>query len=358
VYLVSDQPNLTFVLLKLAFDFVQRQYSQNIVYSEVRYSPHLLAESCFDHASDNSNGQARMAKTTPEEVQAAVTEGLRRGCHKFGIVVNQILCAIAWRPEWAWSVLELAKSHQNNFPCATVGIDIAAGEEHFDSQTHSDLHQPHYDMIQQAKRDGIPITLHAGEAGQHALQNIRRAIRKYGARRIGHGYRMAECIETMKEVREAGVHVEVCPTSSNETGGWVYSNDEKKDWTQHPAVSFLENGLSLSLSSDDPAIFHTSLAWQYRTALVKMKLSKEEIWRTNLHAVDGSFAPDGDKKLIREQIERFGLSHGFIRDHSLLEPSQGDRHAIREIQRSMRKSVSEGFLDRVYVGDDDEDHYV
>ena len=46
--------------------------------------------------------------------------------------VNQILCCITWRPDWADEVIELANKRRNNYPCAVVAVDIAAGEEHFD----------------------------------------------------------------------------------------------------------------------------------------------------------------------------------------------------------------------------------
>ncbi len=45
--------------------------------------------------------------------------------------MNQILCCIAWRPEWAKEVIDLAHDRRNDFPCAIVGVDIAAGEDHF-----------------------------------------------------------------------------------------------------------------------------------------------------------------------------------------------------------------------------------
>ena len=68
----------------------------------------------------------------PAPVVDAVTRGLRRGEKEFGVFVNQILCCIAWRPDWANDVVELAHKRKADVPCAVVGIDIAAGEEHFD----------------------------------------------------------------------------------------------------------------------------------------------------------------------------------------------------------------------------------
>lgn len=55
------------------------------------------------------------------------------------VQVNQILCCLTWRPEWAEDIVTLAHERRDNFPCAIVGIDIAAGEEHFDKVSVSTL---------------------------------------------------------------------------------------------------------------------------------------------------------------------------------------------------------------------------
>jgi adenosine deaminase len=252
---------------QLAYDFCQRQWEQNVVYTEVRYSPHLLAEGFQD-----GNGAD---KVDAEAVFATVTAGLRRGSHKFGITINQILCGITWRPDWALSTVEMANKYRDDYPCAVVGVDIAAGEEHFDREQFPEMYQLHYDMCQRAKDLGLSITLHAGETPDgNSLDNVRRAINDYGATRIGHGYRLVESVELMQEVKAKGVHLEVCPTSSVETGGWIY---ETKNWKEHPACSFLKHGLSFSINSDDPAVFHTSLSWQYRLVLAKMEFTREQV---------------------------------------------------------------------------------
>jgi adenosine deaminase len=56
------------------------------------------------------------------------------------------------------------------------------------------------------------------------------------------------------------------------------------------------HGMSISLNSDDPTVFHTSLAWHYRTALAKMKMSRYEVYQTNLHAFDAAFLPQDQKE--------------------------------------------------------------
>ena len=153
------------LLEQLAFDFCQRQFSQRVMYTEVRYSPHFLVKvaekECEDEDGDgssgdgsgdsndsgdsdndgnsnsNSDGGGTMKKhkgtgTGARDVIDAITRGLRRGEKEYGIKVNQILCCIAWRPDWAREVVELARDYKDNYPCAVVGVDIAAGEDHFD----------------------------------------------------------------------------------------------------------------------------------------------------------------------------------------------------------------------------------
>ena len=113
----------------LAVDFCKRQAQQHVVYTEMRYSPHLLAKGgSLDLHSEN----ATLVDADP--VVDAVTRGLRRGEELYGVKVNQILCCITWRPDWADDVVRIANERRSDAPCAVVGVDIAAGEEHFDKE--------------------------------------------------------------------------------------------------------------------------------------------------------------------------------------------------------------------------------
>jgi adenosine deaminase len=358
------------LLERVGYDFVQRQWEQNVIYTEVRYSPFLLAEEfnstrtrkgSVAATDDESNRCTTDRNVTAEDVFGAVTRGLRRGCAAFGVTVNQIVCAITWRPDWAWPSLELAHRHRSSHPCAVVGIDIAAGEEHFDPVRFPDLHRPHYDMIQGARLLGIPVTMHAGESTELAADNVRRSIVEYGASRIGHGYRMLQDSGLVELVRNSKVHVEVCPTSSYETGGWITARG-KKDWSGHPAVAMKAAGVSFSLSSDDPAVFHTSLAWQYRIALAKMNLTRKDLVESNLSAVDAAFCSQEEKDRLRGVLRAFAEQQRLtvpLPSSSAMHPSQSEtnlllffdphRRTRRVSYRTWARSKSESFSDRVYL---------
>jgi adenosine deaminase len=293
------------LLEHLAYDFVMRQREQNVIYTEVRYSPHLLAND-------------------PRMAHMAVTAGLRRGIlhlekgsegsscggtssssHDGGstagagdvpMTVNQILCAINFRPEWAADVVDMAHQYREDFPCAVVGVDVAAGEDHFDAE--SPYHDAHYDMCQRAIDLKINVTLHAGETPDSA-RNVPTAITEYGAKRIGHGYRISTDESIMDLARERNIHFEVCPTSSVETGGWIRTTD----WRDHPACVFPKRGVKLSLSSDDPAVFNTSLTWQFRIVMKEMGWEEGDVLQSLRDAVDASFAPESEKERLRNQLQ-------------------------------------------------------
>ena len=328
---------------RLAFDFCARQREQHVVYTEVRYSPHLLLSE-----SD--------ATVTADDVVQAVTRGLRRGCATYHVTVQQILCAISWRPEWALPTLELALAYRENDGSSThscgfvVGVDIAAGEEHFlqDGNSNDNLI-----MAQRAHAAGIPITLHAGEVPEGGAQHIQQAVLQYHAQRIGHGYRMVDDDSdanavTVQLVKDHQVHVEVCPTSSVETGGWKFEGQRQrgKNWKEHPAVAMHRAGMSVSLNSDDPAVFHTSLGWQYRIAMAKMGFSKADLVRMNLEAIAASFCKETMKEEMRKRLKAFarlrapGWSSDGRDDNDMPSPKP-----------------HEGFMDRVYIGHADGEVY-
>ena len=198
-------------------------------------------------------------------------------------------------------VVQIAKDRKEQFPCAVVGVDIAAGEEHFDEKNFPDLYLPHYQAMKYAKELGLNITLHAGEVG--SPDNIMKAINKYGASRIGHGYRIADLDQDDNDIdMPKHIHFEVCPTSSIETGSSKKNNDS---WTNHEISRMLKRGFNLSIHSDDPSVFATSLSWQYRISLGKMLFTKQQLKQTLLNAVTASFAPLTTKAKLLKLIENY-----------------------------------------------------
>lgn len=282
---------------RMAEAFCARQAASNVVLTEVRYSPHLLAEG-------GSLGAEESSAVDPWPVLDAVTSGLRKGCRKHGIVVNQLLCAISFRPEWAEEVVDMAASRRAHSPCAVVGIDIAAGEEALNEE-NAHAYQAHLKAFKRAKDLNLNVTVHAGEEG-HA-QHVITAIHDFGAQRIGHGYAIVDAPEVLAAVVAAGVHIEACPTSSLETGGWTGPCADEEAWEAHPIRTFFEAGLSVSINTDDPSVFDTDIDEELRIAHEAMGIEVQQVVDSMYSAIDAAFdLTEDERAALRSRIDDHG----------------------------------------------------
>lgn len=290
---------------QLSYNFVKRQAEQNIIYTEVRYSPHLLANG---GSFNDNDGNDKSVLVNADPIIDAVTRGLRLGEEEYGVKVNQILCCLSFRPDWSDDVVRIAHERRDDTPCAVVGIDIAAGEDHFDKNAFPDNHNSHYQAFQKAKKLNLNVTMHAGEVG--SISNILHAVEHYNASRIGHGYRVIEDKAIMDRMKELNIHFEVCPTSSVETGAWMYKQCKagKTVWTDHPTIHMLDHGMNVGLNSDDPAVFDTSLTWQFRIAVLKMGLKNEQLIHMTKNCLEAAFLCNEEKIVHRKAIEKFEIS--------------------------------------------------
>jgi adenosine deaminase len=127
--------------------------------------------------------------------------------------------------------------------CGVVGVDLAGDEANFPPAMFRAA-------IDRAREAGLGVTVHAGEFTGPA--SIWTALYHLGAQRIGHGLRAVEDPELLAYLREHRITLEVCPTS-NVRLGLVPSLE------RHPLRTFLEAGVPVTVSSDDPLLLHTDL---------------------------------------------------------------------------------------------------
>ncbi|CAJ0942789.1 unnamed protein product [Ranitomeya imitator] len=106
---------------RVAYEFVEMKAKEGVVYVEVRYSPHLMANSKVDPIPW---GQ-KEGNITPDDVVNLVNQGLREGEKAFNIKARSILCCMRHMPNWSLEVVELCKKYQND---TVVAIDLAGDE--------------------------------------------------------------------------------------------------------------------------------------------------------------------------------------------------------------------------------------
>lgn len=134
-----------------------------------------------------------------------------------------------------------------------------------------------------AKDAGLRSLPHAGEVT--GPESVRAALDDLGAERIGHGIAMAQDPALMAEVAERRVVVEVCPTSNLRTRV-VASYDE------HPLLRMLEAGVAVTVNSDDPPMFGTSLRQEHLVALQHLGLTRRQLVACARTATTGGSAPE------------------------------------------------------------------
>lgn len=117
-----------------------------------------------------------------------------------------------------------------------------------------------------AKEGGLKFTPHAGETSN--AENVWEMVRM-GADRIGHGIRAVSDPSLLRELRDRGIALEVCPTSNVRTGA-------VRSLAEHPLRALFEAGVMVTLNSDDPGIFGCTLAGEFEAAQ-GMGFSEQEL---------------------------------------------------------------------------------
>jgi aminodeoxyfutalosine deaminase len=211
----------------------------------------------------------------------AIFEGLDRGRARgerdFGISLLWIFDAVRqFGAEAAQKVFDLAVRYHDQH---VVGIGIGGDEQKAPPELFRDAYA-------WAADHGLRLTAHAGEAGPP--ESIWGAL-NLRAERIGHGLTAIHDADLVEELAQRQVPVEICLTSNQRTGLCPNLND-------HPAKSYFDHGLMITLNSDDPAMFGTTLAREYLLAQQTFGFTDEHLRELARNSFEASFLP-AEKKL-------------------------------------------------------------
>jgi aminodeoxyfutalosine deaminase len=151
--------------------------------------------------------------------------------------------------------------------------------------------KPHFDAARAAGLRSLP---HAGETT--GPETVWDAIRLLGAERIGHGTTAAQDPALLVHLAETGIPLEVCPSSNLATRA-VASLDE------HPIRAFRDAGVTITVNSDDPPMFGTTLNREYELAAELLELDETGVADLARAAVHASYADEDVKKRILGEID-------------------------------------------------------
>ncbi|MBI2568541.1 MAG: adenosine deaminase [Candidatus Schekmanbacteria bacterium] len=256
---IREYDDLTFAAEAVARDLAR----QNIRYAETFYSPADFARHGLQ----------------PERITEAIRRGLDRVTEtEVALIVDLVR---DYGPANASAVLEAIADCR----ClGVIGIGIGGSEHRFPPE-------PFAPVYARARALGFRTTAHAGEAA--GAGSVWGAIRALKVERIGHGTRAGEDPELVDHLAEHAIPLELCPLSNLRTG-------VIPSLAAHPVRRFREHGLLITINTDDPQMFGSSLVDEYAQLMQVFGFSRQEIRELIRNGARASWLPPAKK----EQLER------------------------------------------------------
>ena len=252
----------------VTYRLMQKLRQQNVVHAEVYVSV----------------GVIRWRGQPVEPIFEGMERGRERGQRDFGVSLLWIFDAVRhFGPQAASEVFDLAARLRDR---DVVGIGIGGDEARGPAEGFRDLYK-------KAADNGLRLTAHAGETT--GPESVWGAI-NIGAERIGHGLSAAKDPELMEVMAQKQVPLEVCITSNLRTGAC-------KELQEHPVRKFFDEGLMITLSTDDPAMFQTSLNKEFEIAQQEFNFSEEHLRELARNSIEASFLPVEKKLRFMQQID-------------------------------------------------------
>jgi aminodeoxyfutalosine deaminase len=253
----------------IAYEFGSEMARQNTRYAEVTFTP---------HTSVTNTGLPF------DEILAGLNDGRARAQADFGVDFRWVLDIVRDNPDTRHQVAAWAIGARDQ---GVVGFGLGGTEKG---------HPPEWfvDAYATARAAGLHSVPHAGEVD--GPQSVWVALRGLKAERIGHGVRSVEDPALVDCLRDRQIPLEVCPTSNLCLG--IYSSYE-----EHPVRELWDEGLYITLNSDDPPMFNTDLVGEYQALADHLDFTAEELSEINLNGLRASFLP---------QARKADLEHEFL----------------------------------------------
>ena len=263
----------------MAFKTVTEELQTSEDYELITYRlmEKLKAENVLHAEVYISVGVCLWRKQDFDAVFVGLERGRERGERDFGVSLLWIFDAVRqFGPDKARVVAELAERCKGP---SVVGFGIGGDERQAAPETFRDVYA-------YAAANGLRLTAHAGEtAGPGSVWGAL----NLPAERIGHGFTAWQDPELVEELSTRQVPVEICITSNLRTGICA-------TLAEHPVRNYFDQGVMVTLNTDDPAMFATSLSREYQLAQDAFSFTDEHLRELARNSFEASFLP-AEKKL-------------------------------------------------------------
>lgn len=242
----------------ITYEYLAACAREGAIYVEMFTSP--------DHA-------AEVGMTYLDHLEGTVA-GIEDAEHDFGIVGRIIVtCVRHLGPDRGVAVARDMVAEPHPY---VVGFGMGGAETAF----HLRDFTPAFRLAADA---GLGCTVHAGEVC--GPESIYAALDELPVTRLGHGVRAIEDPKLVERIVREGIVLELCPHSNIATG--VYA-----DMASHPFPALLAAGCRVTLNSDDPPFFGTSIGREYATAASDFNMTDDALRAVTRTALEAAFVDD------------------------------------------------------------------
>ncbi|OAI20885.1 adenosine deaminase [Methylomonas koyamae] len=261
-----------------AEDVMQQATAEGLAYVELRGSPQKYADQGLDFLTQFH--QVLTSLPNPTKIQ-----------FRFIIIADR-------RAEDAelQTTIAMAVQAKHQLKDFVVGLDMAGDESRTKPEKIAHLFTPAFEAC-------LPITIHAGEG--EAAESIWQAAYHLHADRIGHGLTLNDNPDLAQRFRDRNICLELCPSSNREVVGFCDTNyPETRDLSPYPLLSLWQQGLPITLCTDNPGISQTSLADEYLAAARMVNgLSQWDALAMIKQAFVHAFIPGQEKEHLLKAID-------------------------------------------------------
>ncbi len=170
-----------------------------------------------------------------------------------------------------------------------IGIGLGGSEAQYPARDFATV-------FQEARRQGFHLVAHAGEAA--GAQSIWEAVEELHVERIGHGVRASEDPALVNYLQLYQIPLEICPTSNLKTR-------VVKDFASHPLHDYYRRGLLVTINSDDPSMFATTITDEFWGLSQHPGYGWEDIKRLTINAVRAAFIDEAEKSRLLGIVNQY-----------------------------------------------------
>ena len=253
----------------LTMAYMKRCQRENIVHTEIFFDPqgHTHRGIAFDTVINGIN------------------RALQDAQQHLGISSHLIMCFLRHLDERdAFETLEQSLPFQDKI----IGVGL-------DSSELGNPPQKFTDVFAKAREHGFLCVAHAGEEGP--ADYIKDALDLLKVKRIDHGNRCLQDPLLVKEIAQRQIPLTVCPLSNLKLAG-------VSKMSEHPLLELMNNGLLVTVNSDDPAYFGGYLVDNYLAVQQALNLSKQQILQLAKNSIRASFLTDSEKSSYMSRFKQ------------------------------------------------------